>query len=178
MAQWFGYFEVDQELRCEECTNLISNCVACIRSDLCTLCSYPYQPSRIIDDYGQEHQVCLNAFCGLAGSGSTCADGPPESVSHCRKIEEFSSSRASHESCETCHNGYYRFLKQVVTSSGGDGRKIYDCAKQAGTIELDFFVRQESRDFFSSDVGREDMYDQLVEAGARGTKLNDPLYFL
>ena len=69
-------------------------------------------------------------------------------------------------------------MKQVVTSRHGDRRKIYDCAKQDGTIELDFFVRQESKDFFINDVGREDMYDQLIEAGARGTKLNDPLYFL
>ena len=73
-----------------------------------------------------------------------------DSVSNCRKVEVISIEAGIFESCETCHNGYYRFVKHFVKSAinpfvmgSKKNYKIYDCAKQEGSIEKNFYVRPE-----------------------------------
>ena len=81
-----GYIEGEKEIVCQDCQNIVPNCLFCFNSTSCSMCKSGYYETQLYDAFGNQNTICLKGFCGLFGVGINCdTDRATTQVENCLK---------------------------------------------------------------------------------------------
>lgn len=67
-----GLIPTKMSLVCKECSDIIPNCMACVKKDDCMMCKGGYRRAQIKDANNIDRIVCVKDFCGFYGEGKGC----------------------------------------------------------------------------------------------------------
>ena len=143
------------------------------------MCEPGYLETEIFDDAGSPHLVCLKAFCGIKGYGTTCSEIPTTTaVKNCLQISRVQfSAKTTLDSCDQCKPGYYAYTYAFKALADGGLAFVRNCAQQSGTITKNFFIQPENVAFFASEHDKT-MYGTQLLGDKPGARFDNPLYFI